>query len=102
MLSSTKTCWVHTCRKGTMLLQIASCRMQVQNSTILKSKFFKMVNQNASVVITHHIADGKQDEYEKWLDVIGPVARKSKGNIDWQIIRPIPKLTFNYTVIIRF
>ena len=61
-----------------------------------------MENQSASVVITHHIADGKQDEYEKWLDLIGPLARKSKGNIDWQIIRPIPELTFNYTVVIRF
>jgi antibiotic biosynthesis monooxygenase (ABM) superfamily enzyme len=61
-----------------------------------------MENQSASVVITHHISDGKQEEYEKWLDLIGPVARKSKGNIDWQIIRPIPKLTFNYTVLMRF
>jgi antibiotic biosynthesis monooxygenase (ABM) superfamily enzyme len=61
-----------------------------------------MENQSASVVITHHIAEGKQAEYEKWLELIGPVARKSKGNLDWQIVRPIPKLTFNYTVIIRF
>lgn len=61
-----------------------------------------MENQGASVVITHHILDGKQDEYEKWLEIIGPIVRKSKGNIDWQIIRPIPNLTFAYTVIIRF
>lgn len=61
-----------------------------------------MENQGASVVINHHILDGKQSEYEDWLNEIGPICRSSKGNIDWQIIRPIPKLTYNYTVIIRF
>jgi uncharacterized protein len=61
-----------------------------------------MANQGASVVITHHIIDGKQQDYEDWLNEIGPICRNSTGNIDWQIIRPIPNLTFNYTVIIRF
>src|SRR4051812_15537483 len=61
-----------------------------------------MDNQGATVVITHDILDGKQEEYEKWLNDIGPVCRQAKGNIDWQIIRPIPSLTFAYTVIIRF
>lgn len=61
-----------------------------------------MENQGASVVISHHIKDGKQKDYEKWLEEIGPACRNSKGNIDWQIIRPIPNLTFVYTVIIRF
>lgn len=61
-----------------------------------------MENQGASVVISHEILDGKQDEYEKWLAMIGPLVSKSKGNIDWQIIRPIPNLTFSYTVILRF
>ena len=56
----------------------------------------------ASVVITHHIKDGKQNEYENWLNKIGSVCKSFDGNIDWQIIRPIPNLTFNYTVIIRF
>lgn len=61
-----------------------------------------MENQGASVVINHHIVDGKQNEYEDWLNEIGPLCRSAVGNIDWQIIRPIPNLTFNYTVIIRF
>lgn len=61
-----------------------------------------MEAQGATVVINHHILDGKQSEYEDWLNEIGPICRKSIGNIDWQIIRPIPNLTFNYTVIIRY
>ncbi|MDD2305347.1 MAG: hypothetical protein PHP53_11670 [Prolixibacteraceae bacterium] len=61
-----------------------------------------MEKKGASVVITHHIKDGKQKEYENWLNKIGSVSKSFDGNIDWQIIRPIPDLTFNYTVIIRF
>ncbi|KFC19444.1 antibiotic biosynthesis monooxygenase [Chryseobacterium sp. FH1] len=61
-----------------------------------------METQGASVVITHHVLDGKQIEYEKWLDEILPVSKSAKGFIDWQIVRPIPNLTFVYTVIIRF
>jgi hypothetical protein len=68
----------------------------------VKLKLLNMENQGASVVITHHILEGKQAEYEKWLDLIGPVVRHSTGNIDWQIIRPIPNLTYSYTVVIRF
>jgi len=61
-----------------------------------------MENQGATVVITHHVLDGKQSQYEDWLNEIGPICRSFIGNIDWQIVRPIPNLTFNYTVIIRF
>jgi uncharacterized protein len=61
-----------------------------------------MENQGATVVITHHVLDGKQQEYEGWLNEIGPICRKATGNIDWQIIRPIPTLSFAYTVIVRF
>ena len=61
-----------------------------------------MDDQGASVVISHHILEGKQKQYDAWLDEIGPLCRKSVGNIDWQIIRPIPNLTFRYTVISRF
>ncbi|GEP52138.1 antibiotic biosynthesis monooxygenase [Flavobacterium noncentrifugens] len=61
-----------------------------------------MENQGASVVINHHIIAGKQEQYEVWLEEIGAICKKSTGNIDWQVIRPIPNLTFNYTVIIRF
>ncbi len=58
--------------------------------------------QGASAVISHHILDGKQGLYEDWLKEIEPLCRNSVGHIDWQIIRPIPNLTFNYTVIIRY
>ncbi|KUJ59936.1 antibiotic biosynthesis monooxygenase [Flavobacteriaceae bacterium CRH] len=61
-----------------------------------------MENQGASVVITHHILNGKQQQYEKWLDEIIPITKHSNGFIDLQIVRPIPHLTFVYTVIIRF
>jgi len=61
-----------------------------------------MEDQGASVVITHHILDGKQKEYESWLDEIIPQTKHSEGFIDLQIVRPIPGLTFVYTVIIRF
>ncbi|MDP4208105.1 MAG: antibiotic biosynthesis monooxygenase [Bacteroidota bacterium] len=61
-----------------------------------------MENQGASVVITHQIIDGKQNEYENWLNEIGPLCRNAVGHLDWQIIRPIPTLTSTYTVIIRF
>ena len=61
-----------------------------------------MENSGASVVISHHIIDGKQSEYERWLEEILPISRHSKGFIDLQIVRPIPTLTFVYTVIIRF
>ena len=61
-----------------------------------------MENQGASVVITHHILDGKQKEYEEWLKEIVPRTKHTEGFIDHQIVRPIPNLTFVYTVIIRF
>src|SRR5690606_6606234 len=61
-----------------------------------------MENQGASVVITHHILDDKQLEYDQWLAEIVPLTKHARGFIDLQIIRPIPKLTFVYTVIIRF
>ena len=61
-----------------------------------------MKKQGASVVISHHILEGKHQEYEAWLNDIAPVCKSYPGHIDWQIIRPIPNLTFIYTVIIRF
>lgn len=61
-----------------------------------------MKKQGASVVINHQIIEGKQDEYETWLNEIGPLCRKYEGHMDWQIIRPIPNVTFTYTVILRF
>lgn len=61
-----------------------------------------MENEGATVVITHHVLDGKHQAYEDWLNEIGPICRNAIGHIDWQIIRPIPSLTYSYTVIIRF
>jgi antibiotic biosynthesis monooxygenase (ABM) superfamily enzyme len=60
-----------------------------------------MEKDGASVVITHHILNDKQQEYEQWLSEIIPISNHSEGFIDLQIVRPIPKLTFVYTVIIR-
>ena len=56
----------------------------------------------ATVVITHRVRDGKQRDYERWLEEIGPLCRTSPGHLDWQILRPIPGLTGTYTVVIRF
>jgi len=61
-----------------------------------------MENQGASVVISHEIPEGKEREYEQWLEEIGPICRSYPGNIDWQIVLPIKGLTNTYTVIIRF
>lgn len=61
-----------------------------------------MSNQGASVVITHHIAKGKENDYKRWLEEIRQVCQNSTGFVDWQIIRPIQGLTFVYTTIIRF
>ncbi|MFZ6755957.1 antibiotic biosynthesis monooxygenase [Undibacterium sp. Ji50W] len=56
----------------------------------------------ATVVITHRVRDGRQSEYEKWMSEIGPLCRSSAGNLDWQIISPVPGFSSTYTVIIRF
>ena len=52
-----------------------------------------MKDQGATVVINHYIIEGKQNQYESWLNEIGPICRSFEGNIDYQIIRPIPNLT---------
>jgi len=61
-----------------------------------------MATQGASVVISHRVVDGKQKAYEDWLSEIDPICRSAAGHIDSQFIRPIPNLTFTYTVVIRF
>jgi antibiotic biosynthesis monooxygenase (ABM) superfamily enzyme len=67
------------------------------NATSLGAK-----DLGATAVITHRVRDGKDSDYQKWLDEIGPIGRASTGNLDWHIIRPIPDLTRTYTVVIRF
>lgn len=61
-----------------------------------------MEKPGASVVISHHILEGHQQEYEKWLEEIVPMSSSSQGFLDLQIVRPIIGLTYVYTVIIRF
>jgi antibiotic biosynthesis monooxygenase (ABM) superfamily enzyme len=56
----------------------------------------------ATVVITHRVREGKRDDYEQWLEEIGPIGKTATGNLDWHIIRPIPGLTSTYTIVIRF
>jgi len=56
----------------------------------------------ATVVITHRVREGRQGEYETWMDEIGPLCRSSPGNLDWQVVRPVPGLSSTYAVIVRF
>jgi antibiotic biosynthesis monooxygenase (ABM) superfamily enzyme len=59
-------------------------------------------DEGATVVITHRVREGKQADYESWLNEIAPLCRASLGHLDWHIVRPISGLTETYTVIIRF
>ena len=58
--------------------------------------------QGATVVITHRVREGKQADYERWLNEIAPICRAAPGHLDWHIVRPISGLTETYTVVIRF
>lgn len=69
--------------------------MNKDANTISKEK-------GATVVITHHVSEVQQPQYEKWLNEIGPICKASQGLLDWHIIRPIAGLTDTYTVIIRY
>jgi antibiotic biosynthesis monooxygenase (ABM) superfamily enzyme len=59
-------------------------------------------DEGATVVITHRVRDGRQEEYEKWMNDIGPLCRASAGNLDWQVIHPVRGFSSTYTVIVRF
>jgi uncharacterized protein len=59
-------------------------------------------DEGATVVITHRVREGKQADYESWLNEIAPLCRASPGHLDWHIVRPISGLSETYTVIIRF
>jgi antibiotic biosynthesis monooxygenase (ABM) superfamily enzyme len=61
-----------------------------------------LVDQGATVVITHRVREDKHADYETWLNEIAPLCKASPGHLDWHIVRPIPGLTETYTVIIRF
>jgi uncharacterized protein len=59
-------------------------------------------SEGATVVITHKVRNDMQAEYANWLDEIAPQCKAFPGHLDWHIIRPIPGLSENFTVIIRF
>lgn len=61
-----------------------------------------VIEKGATGVISHHVREGKQEGYEKWLDEIGAVCKSYPGHLDVQVVRPIKGLTQNYTIIIRF
>ena len=56
----------------------------------------------ATAVITHRVREGREADYDNWLNEIGPLCQAAPGHLDWHIIRPIPDLTTTYTVIVRF
>jgi hypothetical protein len=59
-------------------------------------------DHSATVVISHHIKTGREQDYENWLQEIVPVAKAHPGHMGVQIIRPVPGATTKYTVIIRY
>lgn len=65
-------------------------------------KASETTQEGATVVITHRVREGKQADYDNWLNEISPLCRTYPGHLDCQIVRPIAGLTETYTVIIRF
>lgn len=59
-------------------------------------------SEGATVVITHRVKEKRHSEYENWVERIGAACRASAGCLDWQMVRPIPDISLNYTVIVRF
>src|SRR5262245_55133822 len=59
-------------------------------------------DHGATVVITHRVRENKIADYEEWLKEISPLAKAAPGNLDWNIVRPIPGLTSTFTIILRF
>jgi antibiotic biosynthesis monooxygenase (ABM) superfamily enzyme len=56
----------------------------------------------ASAGITHRVRESHETAYDDWLDEISPFCKRSRGHLDWHVIRPITGLTSTYTVVIRF
>ena len=59
-------------------------------------------DENATVVITHHVRATHESDYENWLQEIVPVASSQPGHLGAMIIRPVPGASSTYTVVIRF
>lgn len=60
------------------------------------------IDRSATVVITHHISDDRQAEYEQWLEEIIPLSKTYPGHLGVQVIRPSTTGTATYTIIIRY
>jgi hypothetical protein len=60
------------------------------------------MNPGATVIVTHHVRDAREKDYQVWLNEIGSVCKTYPGFLDLQIIRPIAGMTYVYTIIIRF
>lgn len=56
----------------------------------------------ATVVITHRIAPGMQARYETWLQEIASQSLVADGVLDRQMVRPVPGITGDYNIILRF
>lgn len=56
----------------------------------------------ATAVITHRVRNDKHADYEQWHKEIVPLCKASPGFLDWYIVRPIPRLSETFTIIIRF
>ncbi|MDP2247860.1 MAG: antibiotic biosynthesis monooxygenase, partial [Nitrosomonadales bacterium] len=51
---------------------------------------------------THRVNKEKQEQYEQWLEEIGPVCKATEGLLDLHVIRPVRGLSDTYSVIIRY
>ncbi len=56
----------------------------------------------ATAVITHLVQPGREADYERWLEEIGPVVRAWPGYLDLDLIRPIEGITRTFVVVLRF
>ena len=59
-------------------------------------------DQNATVVITHHVRETHEQDYENWLQEIIPVAKSHAGHLGAMVIRPIEGATSTYTIVVHF
>lgn len=59
-------------------------------------------DENATVVITHHVRPTHESDYENWLQEIVPVAKSQPGHLGAMVIRPVLGASSTYTIVIRF
>jgi antibiotic biosynthesis monooxygenase (ABM) superfamily enzyme len=62
----------------------------------------ELSNSGAIVVISHHVKEGNEQQYEAWLNEIVPRSKTYAGHMGVHIIRPVPGASKKYTAIIRF